>query len=661
MSDSFPHLFSPIAVGEYTLKNRIMNTGHAAHFQTGDGLPTQRYVDYVGERAKGGVGIVVTGHTVPYYDGEVSLSLASYDERIVPIYQRMAAATHAHEVPLLAQLGHRGRRVADAAAFLGRPTMAPSAVPAPDFSAPQLVPHAMTIAEIEETLEQFAAAGRRAVAGDLDGVELAIGMDYLVPNFLNAQSNRREDRYGGATLEERMTFLYETVDAVRGAIGPGRILGIRMYDDLEEWGLQLDDYGQVARLLEAHGKVDYFNMWQGIVPSPRSGRAHWPAHYYPPGAFAHLPRGLKEQVSLPVVGTGRLDSPAVAERFIADGTADLVGMARALIADPHLPNKAREGRTADIRTCIACTQSCVGHIYVGLGVGCIYNPVTGREGEWAVLPPAAERRRVVVAGGGPAGLEAARIAAERGHEVVLFERGARLGGQVNLVMRTPARDSFEEIILFFERQLDRLGVDVRLRTEAGVDDILAEHPDAVVVATGSNAFRPEVIGSDKRHVLTAREVIQGNAAIGESVLVVDTLGRAEAPTVAELIADTGRRVEIVTGLAYVGCEMPIPAWHNLMERLLQKNVTLTPFTGVWEIEDGSVDVYNVISWQPRTMEGIDTVVFASGGVPEDALGTALADRVAEVHVIGDCYQPRDIEIAVVDGHRAGRAIGAGAS
>ena len=657
MTNPFPHLFSPVTVGAYTLKNRIMNTGHAAHFQTGDGLPTERYVDYVGERARGGVGIVVTGHTVPYYDGDVALSLASYDERIVPMYQRMAAATHAHYVPLLAQLGHRGRRVSDGAAFLQRPSIAPSAVPPPDFSAPQLVPHAMTIAEIEETLEQFSAAARRAMAGDLDGIELSIGMDYLFPNFLNAQANRREDRYGGATLEERMTFMYETVDAVRDAIGRERILGIRMYDDLEDWGLRLDDYKQVARLLEAHGKVDYFNMWQGIVPSPRSGRTHWPAHYYPPGAFAHLPSGIKAYVSLPVVGTGRLDSPAVAERFIAEGTADLVGMARALIADPHLPNKAREGRTGDIRTCIACTQSCVGHIYVGMGVGCIYNPVTGREGEWAVLPPAVERRKVVVVGGGPAGMEAARIAAERGHEVLLFERGARLGGQVNLVMRTPARDNFEEIILFFERQLAKIGVDVRLRTEAGVDDILSEGPDAVVVATGSSAYRPEVIGNDKRHVLTAREVIQGNAEIGENVLVVDTLGRAEAPTVAELVADMGRKVEIVTGLAYVGCEMPVPAWHNLMERLLQKDVALTPFTGVWEIEDGSVEVYNVISWQPRTMEGIDTVVFASGGVPDDGLGAALAGRVGELHVIGDCYQPRDIEVAVVDGHRAGRAIG----
>ena len=666
MSDSFPHLFSPIAIGAYTLKNRIMNTGHAAHFQTGDGIPTGRYVDYVGERAKGGVGIVVTGHTVPYYDGDVALSLASYDDRIVPMYQRMAAATHAYEAPLLAQLGHRGRRVADGAAFLGRPSMAPSAVPAPDFSAPQLVPHAMTIAEIEETLEQFAAAARRAMAGDLDGIELAVGMDYLFPNFLNAQSNRREDRYGGATLEERMTFLNETVDTVRDAIGRERILGIRMYDDLEEWGLRLDDYRQVARRLEAHGKVDYFNMWQGIVPSPRSGRAHWPAHYYPPGAFAHLPRGIKEHVSLPVVGTGRLDSPAVAERFIADGTADLVGMARALIADPHLPNKAREGRTGDIRTCIACTQSCVGHIYVGMGVGCIYNPVTGREGEWAVLPPAAKRRKVVVVGwraGWPGSRTHRGRARARGRAVRArgpsrrpgeprdADPGARQLRGDHPLLRAPARQARSR------RAAPHRG--------GGRRHVLAESPDAVVVATGSNAFRPEVIGNDKRHVLTAREVIQGNAPIGESVLVVDTLGRAEAPTVAELLADMGRKVEIVTGLAYVGCEMPIPAWHNLMERLLRKNVTLTPFTGVWEIEDGSVDAYNVISWQPRTMEGIDTVVFASGGVPEDALGTALADAVAdavaEVHVIGDCYQPRDIEIAVVDGHRAGRAIGAEAS
>lgn len=656
MSSAFPNLFSPITIGRRTLANRIMNTGHAAHFQAGDGLPTGRYVDYLRERARGGAGIIVTAHTVPYYDGEVSLSLASYDDRIVPMYAKMAQATHAFDVPLLAQLGHRGRRVADGAGLLNRPTQAPSAVPAPDFSTPQLVPHAMSLAEVEEAVTQFKAAARRAIDGDLDGVELSVGMDYLFANFLSESANRRDDKYGGNSLEDRMTFLYEVVDAVRAAIGAESILGIRFYDDLEDYSLRLDDYKHVAMLLEAHGKVDYFNMWQGLVPSPRSGRTHWPSHYYEPGAFAHLPAGLKEVVSLPVVGTGRIDSPGLAERFVAEGTADIVGMARALIADPHFPNKAREGRTDDIRTCIACTQSCVGHIYLGLGVGCIYNPVTGREGEWADLPGAAPRKKVVVIGGGPAGMEAARVAAERGHGVVLFERGRRLGGQVNLVMQTPGRENFEEIILFFERQLAKLGVDVRLGTEANADDVLAESPQAVVVATGSTAFRPDVIGADREHVTTAREVIQGNARIGDSVLVVDTLGRAEAATVAELIADMGRKVEIVTGLAYVGCEMPAPAWHNLTERLLNKNVTLTPFTGVWEIEEGSVEAYNVISWQPRSIEDVDTVVFASGGLAEDGIAPQLEGRVDVLYRVGDCYQARDIEVAVVDGHRVGRLL-----
>ncbi|MSP67610.1 MAG: FAD-dependent oxidoreductase [Alphaproteobacteria bacterium] len=656
MSQAFPYLFSPLKVGRYTLKNRIMNTGHAAHFQTGDGLPTQRYVDYVKERAKGGAGIIVIGHTVTHYDGEAAASLANYDDRIISMYGKFSAATHAHGVPILNQLGHRGRRVTDGGGFLQRPILAPSAVPAPDFSSPQLVPHAMSTAEVEEVVGSFGRATRRIVKGEMDGVEIAVGIDFLFANFLSPQANRRSDRYGGGTLEERMTFLNEVVALVRAELGAERLLGVRFYDDLVDYSLGLEDYKKVARLLEQDGKVDYFNMWQGIVPSPRSGREHWPSHYYKPGQFAHLPAGLKQAVSLPVVGAGRIDSPAVAERMLADGKADIIGLARALIADPHWPNKAREGRTAEIRTCIACTQSCVGHFYLGMGVGCIYNPVTGREGEWAELPRATTKKKVVVVGGGPAGLEAARIAAERGHRVVLFEQARRLGGQVNLVIRTPAREIFEEIILFFERQMAQLKVDVRLGREAGPEEILAEAPDAVIVATGSTAFRPELLGADQRHVLTSREVLQGNAPIGQRVLVIDTQGRPEAPTTAEFLVDLGKEVEIVTGLEYVGRHMPYPAAHNLIERLMKKGVRLTPFTGVWEVQETSVEVYNVVTWEPRTIGGVDTVVLAAGGMPNDSLYLALQGKVADLHAIGDCYQPRDIEVAVVDGHRVARMI-----
>ena len=656
MAEPFPHLFSPLKVGTYTLKNRIMNTGHAAHFQTGAGVPTDRYVDYVRERAKGGVGIIVTGLTVTHYDGEATSSLVNCDESIIDAYSKFAEATHAYDVPMLAQLSHRGRRPTAGAAFLQAPIVAASAVPAPDFSSPQMMPHAMTTAEVEEVVESFRGAAERVKRSGMDGVELAVGGDLLFANFLNEQSNFREDKYGGGTLEERMTFLNEIIDAVRDGLGPERLLGIRFYDDLVDYSLGLEDYKRIAPLIEAVGKVDYFNMWRGIVPSLRSGREHWPSHYYKPGAFAYLPAGLKEATTLPVVGTGRIDSPALAEGMVSEGKADIIGMARTLIADPHWPNKAREGRAEDIRTCIACTQSCVGHFYLGMGVGCIYNPVTGREREWGELEPAADKRKVVVVGGGPAGCEAARIAAERGHEVVLFEKGRRLGGQVNLVMRTPARDIFEHIILFFEHQLEKLGVDIRLDDEVGAEKVLAESPDAVVVATGSIAFRPEVLGIDQKHVLSSRDVLLGNAEIGQSVLVVDTQGRAEAPTVAEFLVDQGRQVEIVTGLEYIGRHMPIPAWHNQLERLMKKGVTLSPFTGVWEVLEDSVDVYNVVSWEPRTIEGIDTVVTAAGGQAADALYHALRDRHPEVHAIGDCFQPRDIELAVVDGHRVAREL-----
>jgi pyruvate/2-oxoglutarate dehydrogenase complex dihydrolipoamide dehydrogenase (E3) component len=223
-------------------------------------------------------------------------------------------------------------------------------------------------------------------------------------------------------------------------------------------------------------------------------------------------------------------------------------------------------------------------------------------------------------------------------------------------MRTPARDIFEQIILYFERQLEKLNVDIRLGHAARPEDVLAEDPDAVIVATGSTAFRPDIVGVGQKHVLSSRDVLSGNAEIGERVLVVDTLGRAEAPTVAEFLVDQGRQVEIVTGLEYIGRHMPVPAWHNQLELLMKKGVMLTPFTGVWEVSENSVDVYNVVSWEPRTIEGVDTVVLATGGQADDALYHELKNRHPEVHAIGDCYQPRDIELAVVDGHRVAREI-----
>ena len=476
MATPFPHLFQPIRVGKYTLKNRIVNAGHAAHYQGEGGLPDDRYVHYVRERAKGGAAMVVLGNTVVYNDGEIPLSMANYDDRVIPVYRRMSDATHEFDTPLLTQLGHRGKMVVDAAGVLGRPLMAPSAVPPPHFASPQYMPHEMDIDEVKEAVQQFSDAAARVREGGLDGAEVLVGLGYLISEFLFPDSNRRTDKYGGSTLEERMTFLYEVIDGCRKALGPDLLLGVRLYDDMVDYSIGMNELKAIAPLLERTGAIDYLNIWQGAIPDPKTFADHWPSYYREPGQYVYKANEIKQLVNLPVLGAGRIDSPALAEQLLADGLVDLVGMVRALIADPHLPNKAREGRSDEIRYCIGTNQSCAGHILIGLGVGCIYNPVTGREKEWSILPPAPQKKKVIIAGGGPAGMEAARTAAMRGHQVILFEKGPRLGGQLNLILKTPRRDHFEEVILFFERQLDRLGVDARLNTEATPDLILAESP-----------------------------------------------------------------------------------------------------------------------------------------------------------------------------------------
>jgi thioredoxin reductase len=245
----------------------------------------------------------------------------------------------------------------------------------------------------------------------------------------------------------------------------------------------------------------------------------------------------------------------------------------------------------------------------------------------------------------------------RGHTVTLMERDSRLGGQVKLAMRTPKRDSFEEIILWFERQLPRLGVDIRLRTDVTVETALEIGADDIIVATGSTPFMPDIIGVDRPNVFSARDVLAGNAEIGTNVMVVDTVGRAEAITTAEFLSDRGQRVELVTGLEMIAPEMAPPTRHHLLEKLMGRhNVTLTTHTGVWEIGEGVVDVFNVVTWEPSTRHDVDTVVFGSGGIADDSLFHELRQAHASVRAAGDCYQPRDIELSILHGHRTAREI-----
>ena len=657
MAQQFPLLFSPFQLGKHALQSRIVVTGHLANFYDEEKLPTEDYGYYLRERAKGGAGMVTIGACVVHPTS--TFHFMNWDDRIIPRYRRIAELVHEFPVPVLAQLHHQGRT----AGIFQREmldgdwlSVAPSAVPMPAFGSIQAMPHEMSTEEVEEMVAAFASAAVRVRSGGLDGVEIPIGYNGLISQSLHDQSNRRGDKYGGNTLQERMTFLIEVLRAVRDALGPDLLLGVRLSDDLVDYSINYEDSKTIAPLLDASGLLNYINIWLGAYGHGRSHRSHWPAYYHAPGEFAERPAGIKELVSLPVIGIGRINTPALAEEMLAQGKMDLVGMVRELIADPHFPNKARAGRAEDIRTCLACNQSCVGRQVLDLPITCIYNPVTGHEKIWAEPRPAPVKKKVVVVGGGPAGMEAARVAAERGHQVVLFERSERLGGQVQLAMKTPMRHSFEEIIRFGEKQLPKLGVEVRLGVEANVDTILAENPQAVVVATGSEPYLPEIPGAEGKNVLSVADVLNG-AETGEHVVIVDTQGTQPACSVAEFLADQGKQVEIVTGLNWVGSYITPSVWNFVYERLTGKGVTMSPMTGVTRVGEDSVEVYHVVNPEiTRTIESVDTVVMAAGGQAKDGLYRELRGKVEGLHAVGDCAQPRDIEMATYDAHKVAVSI-----
>lgn len=657
MTQQFPLLFSPFQLGKHALQSRIVVTGHAANFYDEHKLPTEDYGYYLRERAKGGAGMVSMG-ACDVHPTSTGIFLNG-DDRIIPRYRRIAELVHEFPVPVLAQLSHRGRT----AGVRQRQeldgdwlSVAPSAVPTPSFGYFQAMPHEMSIDEVEEIVAAFGQAAGRARSGELDGVEIIVGYGGLISQFLHSQSNRRTDKYGGATVQERMTFLMEVLRTVRDALGPELLLGVRLSDDLVSYSIDYEDSKTIAPLLDASGLLNYINIWISAFPDGRATRAHWPPYYHAPGEFVERPAGIKELVGLPVIGIGRINNPALAEEVLAQGKMDLVGMVRELIADPHFPNKARTGKVEDIRACLACNQSCVGRQVLDLPITCIYNPVTGHEKSWADPGPAPVKKKVLVVGGGPAGMEAARVAAERGHQVVLFERSERLGGQVKLVMKTPMRESFEEIIRFGEKQLPKLGVEVRLGVEASVDMILAENPQAVVVATGSEPYLPEIPGTEGSNVLSVTDVLNG-AETGERVVIVDTQGTAPASVVAEFLADQGKQVEIVTGLNWVGAYINPTVWNHLYERLIGKGVTMSPMTGVTRIGEDSVEVYHVVNPEiTRIIESVDSVVMAAGGKANDGLYQELVGKVEGLHAVGDCAQPRDIEMATYNAHKVAVAI-----
>jgi len=648
-------LFSPIRVGSVTLKNRIYSSGHAEAMAE-SGRPGARLTRYHEAKARGGCALTIFGGSSSVHSSSPAAAwkqIANHDDSIIPAYRALADAVHAHGCHVFTQLTHMGRR-AQADGEEASVLLAPSQIPE---RVHRDVPHELESEQIAELVRAFGEAARRCREGGLDGIELSMAHNHLIDQFWSPLFNQRQDEYGGS-LDNRMRFGMEVLRETRRRVGRDFVVGARISgDEFTRGGLTAADMAEIARRLTASGLVDFLSIIGGGAHTYELQAAAVPNMSYATGVFVPLAAAIKQAApGMPIFHASRIVDPVHADRTVAAGQIDVVGMTRALIADPELPQKAREGRLDDVRTCVGANEGCIDRIYQGRPVTCVQNPATGREAELGEVRAAAKPKKVIVVGGGVAGLEAARMAAARGHRVVLFEKTAELGGQVLLAARAPARAEYAGIVRFLAAQVRKAGVEVRLEVEATAPAVLAERPDAVVVATGSHPFVPPVPGSDGKHVVTDRDVLAGEAKVGASVVVVDDVHTQEALSTAELLLEQGRRVEVISPLFYVGQDIGVTSIAPLYKRLFTRGAVLTPGTELRAVEGSAVIVANVYSSAERRIEGVDTVVLAAGSRSTDSVYRALKGQVAELYAAGDCVAPRGVHQAILDATRIARAI-----
>jgi 2,4-dienoyl-CoA reductase-like NADH-dependent reductase (Old Yellow Enzyme family)/thioredoxin reductase len=631
-------LFSRLRIGPVELGNRIVSTAHQTTL-VHDGLPTDDFVAYHEARARGGAGLIVLEATAVHVSSLLtSHTLAGFREEIVPGLARVAEAVHAHGTPIFLQLLHGGRE--QIVSPPRPPALAPSPVPSLRFHAE---PRPLAAEEIESIVAGFGQTAANAAAAGLDGVEVSGAHNYLVAQFFTPELNRREDEWAESTR-----FLLAVLDAVRRA-APALALGLRLSADSEAAQAAV---GKIADRVDyvsvALGESSTYAGSSGIVPPPP----------VPENAIAGLTAPFK--VGPPLVATSRIVDPGEAERLIEEGRCDAVGMTRALITDPELPLKAREGRLEDVLRCIGC-NACIAHYHAGTPIACAQNPRTGRERRLPHPQPAAKPRRIVVVGAGPAGLAAAAEAAAAGHDVVVVERGRRIGGQLALAGSAPMH---EEVCRSLQRNYERLlaGVDVRLETEVD-DEALAElAPDAVVLATGARPYAPKLPLAGME-VVQAWEVLGGFRPHGRRIVVADWGGDASGLAASDLLNAAGNEVTLALGSAALG-ETIHQYQRNLYgARLYRSGVRIEHHLELVGAESGRVRFRNIFAQDVEASPAADLLVLALGRVPERELADRLGGRKLEVHEAGDCLGPRSAEEAILEGTLAalgaGQAIGAG--
>ena len=648
----YENLFEPITLGPTQLRNRIFNPPHGTTLGA-DGLVSDELIAYHEARARGGAGLIILEGMAfhPSFAFESAYLNAGRDD-IIPGMKELSSACGAHGAAVFGQLFHAGRSVRYS--HDGSRPLVFSASDTPDDRY-RVVPVPMPNDMVWEVIESYATAAARLAEAGLDGIEILASQGYLIGQFLNPATNRRDDEFGGS-LENRMRFLSESIAKTRGAIGSSKTLGIRItLDEKTQFGMEAGEAIKVCQTLEKEGHLDYFSVISGSSSSPDGWIHVFPPMAVPPAFVADDAAQLKSAITKPVLVAGRINQAQAASQILSEGKADMVGMVRALIADPEFPNKVAANRSEDVRACIGCNQACVGHRLTHHAISCIQNPVTGRELEFR--PRSTRPRRLVwVIGGGPGGMKAAVTAADQGHEVVLYEKQPKLGGQVNLAEKLPGRSEFGGVTTNLIGELERSSIQVSLSSSASIEAFHAIGPDVVIVSTGAVPRLPEVEITGTQ-LLSAWSVIAGEKPSGQNVVIADWSSDWSAMGVAHMLALSGHKVRIFSGASTCGESIPAIVRDQWFGELQSLNVELTCYARFFGAEDQTAFFQHTINGEAIVCEDVDAVVSCYPPRSNDDCSWVSKLKVPDtgplqITTIGDALAPRTVEEAVLEGFKA---------
>ena len=646
MDEEFKNLLSDGKIGSLNIRNRIVMPPMVSLLSGVSGEVTDRLIDYYAERAKGGTGLIIveaTGIDYPESRG-FATELMIDNDRYVPRLSELTKSVHNHGAKIFVQLHHAGRETTPRETEGKQPVCASEV----EDRFLGITPRKLETEEVEDLVDKFVQGAVRAEQARFDGVELHGGHGYLIGQFISSRTNKRDDKYGG-DIKDRLTFPKEIISGIRDELGEDYPIDFRLSaDEFVEEGHGIEESKKVAKELEKAG-VDALHITAGIYESLQTTVEPM---RYEEGWRTHLAEQIKEVVDIPVITVGVIREPEMADQLIEDGVADFVAIGRGQIADPFFAKKAAQGRSEDINKCISCNTGCIGEMFNNKAISCTVNPEVGREKEFNELAKAENQKDVLIIGGGPGGMETAKYAAERGHNVTLYEKDEELGGQMKIGSKPPGKEKIKWFMDQIENEIKELGVKIKTGTEATMDTVRKENPDEIIVATGAEPIEPDI--KNDENVLQAWDVLKQEMDIeNEEILMIG--GGQVGCELTEYLVEKNNEVTILEMLDDIASDMEMITKVDLIQRFTEEeNIEWRTNEKVKEINSTKVKVENEGEEKSYTA---DKVILAMGSKSQKSLVNKLDKEKYNIFLVGDAEEPNKIYEATQTGAKAGISIG----